>query len=250
MSPLPPLPELLAAAAIAAGAGAVQGVTGFGSGLIAAAALSQLWAVPYVTVVLSPPSALLTLALLASLRADAQPRALRPLLLTLPLGVALGLLTLGLLPAAALKGLLAVALLGAVAGDLLGLRPRGALPAAAGGVAGLLAGAMGAAFNTSGPPILIYASLAGWAPRQFRANLSLLFCVTAALSLAGHAARGALSADTLLVSLCLTPGLVLGALLGGRVADRLPRAAFLGVVRGLLVVIAGRLCWELFGDFR
>ena len=244
--PLPPPLELLTAAAIAGFAGFVQGVTGFGSGLVAAAALSQMWAVSAVTVALSPPSILLTGALLLRLREDVEPRPLRPLLLALPLGVTLGILSLNHLPAAALKGLLALALLAAIASGLLGLRPRGALPAAAGWGAGLLAGAMGAAFNTSGPPILIYATLAGWEPRRFRANLSLLFCASATLSLIGHAARGALSAESLLVSLCLAPGLVLGAQAGARVGERLPRGVFMGAVRLLLAVIAVRLAWEFF----
>jgi uncharacterized membrane protein YfcA len=244
--PTPPPPELITAAAITTLAGFVQGITGFGSGLVAAAALSQMWPVPEVTVILSPPSVLLTSALLWRFRRDTTPRPLLPLIITLPIGVTLGLITLSYLPSATLKGLLAFALIGAVTGDMLGLRPRGDLPPTAGATAGLLAGAMGAAFNTSGPPILIYAALSGWEPSRFRANLSLLFCVVTTLSFTGHIARGAVSWDSLLVSLCLAPGLVLGSQLGARVSERMPKAVFMRAVRALLIFIAARLSWEFF----
>ena len=40
---------------------------------------------------------------------------------------------------------------------------------------GFIAGILGGAYNTNGPPVVIYGTLARWQPEQFRASLQMYF---------------------------------------------------------------------------
>jgi uncharacterized membrane protein YfcA len=46
---------------------------------------------------------------------------------------------------------------------------------------GFIAGILGGAYNTSGPPIVIYAGLRRWSPTVFRATLQPYFLITSAI---------------------------------------------------------------------
>jgi len=87
-------------------------------------------------------------------------------------------------------------------------------------IAGLIAGILGGAYNTNGPPIVIYAVLRGWNPREFRATLQAYFLVTGLLVTAGHWASGLWTARVMnLCILSLFPvslGLVIGTILNRR----------------------------------
>ena len=55
---------------------------------------------------------------------------------------------------------------------------------------GLIAGVLGGAYNTNGPPVVIYGTLRRWAPGVFRATLQGYFVCTSVVILSGHALAG------------------------------------------------------------
>jgi hypothetical protein len=55
---------------------------------------------------------------------------------------------------------------------------------------GFVAGALGAAYNTNRPFIVIYASLRHWPPEEFRATLQGFFFAAGRPILTGHCAMG------------------------------------------------------------
>ncbi len=52
--------------------------------------------------------------------------------------------------------------------------------------AGFLAGVLGGAYNTAGPPLILYGNLRNWSHERFRAVLQGVFALSASLVVSGH----------------------------------------------------------------
>lgn len=102
-------------------------------------------------------------------------------------------------------------------------------------LAGLVGGVLGSAFNTGGPPLIVYATARGWSPGTFRANLQLFFLFNTAIQLAMLRAHGLFTLEVLRVEAVALPALVLGLWLGTRFGRRLDPHRFRRLVFGLLV---------------
>jgi uncharacterized membrane protein YfcA len=55
---------------------------------------------------------------------------------------------------------------------------------------GFIAGVLGGAYNTNGPPVVIYGTLRRWAPDHFRATMQSYLLPTGFLILLGHGLSG------------------------------------------------------------
>jgi uncharacterized membrane protein YfcA len=97
--------------------------------------------------------------------------------------------------------------------------------------AGFVAGATGTATSIGGPPIaLLYQRTE---PRVARATMWVFFFVGVILSLAGLTLTGSLDREPSLLALVMSPGVVLGYVVGRRTRDRIDRGLFR---RAVLVV--------------
>ena len=106
---------------------------------------------------------------------------------------------------------------------------------------GLAAGMLGGAYNTGGPPVVIYGTSLGWSSEQFKANLQALFMINSVLVIGAHVAAGHVTAlvfENLLVALPVT---VLGTLVGFWLSRRINEAAFRKAVLLLLIAVGVRL---------
>jgi uncharacterized membrane protein YfcA len=106
---------------------------------------------------------------------------------------------------------------------------------------GLLAGILGGAYNTSGPPVILYADSKRWSREQFKANLQGLFVLEGSVVVLGHGLAGNLTTDVwqdLLIS--LVP-MLLGVWAGLKMDKRLDARTFRKLVLILLVAIGARL---------
>ncbi len=106
---------------------------------------------------------------------------------------------------------------------------------------GLLAGTLGGAFNTNGPPVVVYGLARGWTPTAFRATLQGYFLPTGLFILAGHGVAGLWTAEVLRLYLYSLPGLLLGVYLGGRVNRILPQGRFNRLVFVVLAAMGALL---------
>jgi uncharacterized membrane protein YfcA len=108
---------------------------------------------------------------------------------------------------------------------------------------GLLAGMLGGAFNTNGPPVVVYGLARGWTPATFRATLQGYFLPTGLFILAGHGVAGLWTAEVARLYVFSLPGLLLGVFLGGRVnrilpAERFQRSVFIALAAmGALLIL-------------
>jgi hypothetical protein len=114
--------------------------------------------------------------------------------------------------------------------------------------AGAAAGLLGGAYNTDGPPVIIYGSCRQWPPPEFKSNLQGLFMVNNAVILASHAVIGNLTAPVWKNFLAALPAVAVGAA-AGLSLDRFVNAAlFRKIMLGLLVALGLRLgCRALLG---
>ena len=104
-------------------------------------------------------------------------------------------------------------------------------------VFGFFAGMLGAAYNTNGPPVVIYGTLRGWDPEKFRATLQGYFFPTGSMIALGHCAGGLWTKTVLLNYLISLPIILIAILLGGRLNRRIPRAKFDNYVYVFLIVL-------------
>jgi uncharacterized membrane protein YfcA len=102
---------------------------------------------------------------------------------------------------------------------------------------GFVAGILGGAYNTSGPPVVIYGTLRRWSPAYFRATMQCYFLFTYTATLVGHGAAGLWTPVVLKLFLWALPGIGLGIYLGGKVHRMIPTSVFNHVIFGILVVV-------------
>ncbi len=80
--------------------------------------------------------------------------------------------------------------------------------------AGLLGGALAAAYNIPGPPVIVYGDLRRWPRNEYRSTLQTFFLATGAMVVAGHVTLGHFDPETVRLLLLAAPALVLGNLAG------------------------------------
>jgi len=100
---------------------------------------------------------------------------------------------------------------------------------------GFLAGILGGAYNTNGPPVVIYGRLRRWPPETFRATLQGYFFPTAVCVALGHAASGLWTDAVLRLYVFALPATAAGVVLGNWLHRRLPAGQFDRWVYGLLI---------------
>ena len=208
-----PISAVVATAALVGGL--VQGLSGFGSALVA---------VPILAIVLPADTLVPLMVLLGvfisafnllSLHHALSISPVLPLLGGYLLGTPLGLLFLAWAPEALVLGSLGL-LISLYAGlSLAGRQPKAAWLRYRGIAIGTLSGALGAAYSTNGPPVLLHvAAQEEWNADRRKAVLALFFLLASLITASAHALSGLITGDVLLWLWWGLPPLVGGTLLG------------------------------------
>ena len=103
--------------------------------------------------------------------------------------------------------------------------------------AGFLAGCFGGAYNTPGPPVIVYGSMRQWPRDEFRAVLQALFFLNGVLVVSSHALAQHLSKQVLEYYLYAVPALVLGILVGSVVDRGIDSGRFRRIVMVMILVL-------------
>jgi hypothetical protein len=106
---------------------------------------------------------------------------------------------------------------------------------------GFLAGMLGGAYNTSGPPAIVYGNCRRWIPAEFKSNLAGFFLLNDAIVIASHAWGRNMTPIVLHSFLWALPVIGLGLLAGISLDKYLNPDIFRKVVLVLLVVMGVRL---------
>lgn len=103
--------------------------------------------------------------------------------------------------------------------------------------AGFLAGCFGGAYNTPGPPVIVYGSMRQWPRDEFRAVLQALFFLNGILVVASHAFAEHLTKQVLVYYLYAVPALAVGILVGTVVDPRIDQNQFRRIVTAMILVL-------------
>jgi len=237
--------EYILTAAVYAVAGFLQGVTGFGSALVA---------IPFITMYLDFPSAvamsvlcgtMLNAQLGWSYRRFADRDRLRPLFVGALPGVLAGVVLLRLVPGHAMKTGMGVFLLAYAGYGLFWERTRlHGLASLWGYVAGFCSGAFGAAFGAGGPPTVVYTTLSGWPKDAVKATLACFFLAVCVVSALAHMASGMWNMRVMLLVAVAAPAVWAGAHAGIAVSRRIGEHSYRRMLFILLAAMGGMMLYS------
>jgi len=106
---------------------------------------------------------------------------------------------------------------------------------------GLLAGILGGAYNTNGPPVVIYGTLRRWPAESFRATLQGYFLPTGLLIVLGHGLAGLWTPSVLRFYVISLPVVFLAILLGSKLNRSIPQGKFDRYVHIFLILLGTML---------
>lgn len=159
-------------------------------------------------------------------------------------GIPLGILYLKQVDETVAMSILGVVIAGYALYGLLRFRLPRLEHRAWGYLAGLTAGLLGGAYNTSGPPVIIYGTCRGWEPAEFKGNLQGFFLVSSLVVATSHGISGSFSPEIWRYFFLSLPLLGLGTVSGLLLDKRINLGSFRQMVLALLVVLGLRLAFS------
>jgi hypothetical protein len=102
---------------------------------------------------------------------------------------------------------------------------------------GFVAGILGGAYNTNGPPIVVYGTLCRWPPERFRATLQCYFFPTGLVILVSHGLAGLWTQDVLQLYGAALPVILLAIWTGQKLSRLVSQQRFERLVYAFLVII-------------
>jgi hypothetical protein len=226
-----------AAGALVIATGAfVQGLAGFGIGLVSLAFLPFLMPPQSAVVLVTVYATVFILVIFLPLRRDFTWHGMAELVVGSIVATPAGVWLLAALPADVLKRLIGLVLLAIVALEWGGRYPERLRGRGWGFGAGLAAGLLGGAVGTPGPPVILYSAAQGWSPRTLKANIQAFLLVNQAGVTLGYWWTGLLDREIWRLTWVYGAPAVAGLAAGMLLFARLDRARFRRVVFGVLFV--------------
>jgi uncharacterized membrane protein YfcA len=108
-------------------------------------------------------------------------------------------------------------------------------------LAGFFAGILGGAYNTSGPPVIIYGHSKRWPTAEFKSNLQGFFVISSLIIVLGHAWNHNFSSTVWGYFLWSIPAMMIGIIAGIRLDKYIKPEIFRRVVLVLLLIMGMRL---------
>jgi uncharacterized protein len=170
------------------------------------------------------------------LRRDLTPRALIDLLIGTVAGTPIGVWGLASLPVSAINLLIGLVLVLVVVLEFRGVMPSHLVGRWWGLATGFLAGVIGGAVGTPGPPVIVYATTQGWGPRTMKANTMAFFVANQGAILLGYWWAGLLTRETADVAAAFALPALAGVGAGVALFGRLDPVVFRRIVFGMLLV--------------
>lgn len=214
-----------------------QGMFGFAFMLIAlpllSFALSPKVAVPLLSLFL----ALLSGILAFRLRTGFGYKNTMPLLMGAVLGMPVGVLFLLASSDKIIKTTLGIVLISYASYSIFSKRPHFRLPVWTGYLFGFFAGALGGAYNITGPPVIFFISTQEWSKNSIVGSLNFFFTVTTMLVVVSHLFAGNITWDITMTFLELAPIAIIGMFLGLKAFKRMDEENYRKGLFALLTVM-------------
>jgi uncharacterized membrane protein YfcA len=219
----------------------VQSMSGFGLALVSMALLPGIVGIQVAAPLVALVGIPLEILLLLKYRSALNIHEVWPLIIASLFGIPLGIFVLKRVDEEIVLTILGIVITGYALYSLLEVKlPQMNHPTWAYG-SGFLAGLLGGAYNTGGPPVIIYGNCRGWLPAEFKGNLQSFFLVVTLFVAAAHALSGNLTEVVWVDFLWAVPAIGLGFVAGTWLDRYLNPAVFRKVVLVLLVLLGLRL---------
>lgn len=218
-----------------------QSLSGFGVALVAMALLPALIDIQLATPLVAVVALALETVLILHYRQTLDVKAIWRIVLAALLGTPLGVYFLSRVDEEISLSILGIVIAGYALYSLLGLKMPRLDRSIWAYVAGLFGGLLGGAYNTSGPPVILYADCRRWPPETFKSNLQGYFIVVSVAVVASHALNGNLTPQVWDLFWWMTPFIFMGTVAGLSLDRWLDPAVFRKLVLVLLIVMGVRL---------
>lgn len=219
----------------------VQSMAGFGLALVSMALLPGIVGIQVAAPLVALVGIPLEFLLLVKYRSELNISAVWPLILASLFGIPLGIYVLKRVDEDIVLTFLGIVITGYAIYSLLEVKlPQMKHPIWAYG-SGFFAGLLGGAYNTAGPPVIIYGNCRGWLPAEFKGNLQSFFLVGTLFVVAAHVLSGNLTEVVWLDFLWVIPAIGLGFVAGTWLDRYLNPEVFRKVVLVLLILMGLRL---------
>jgi uncharacterized membrane protein YfcA len=103
--------------------------------------------------------------------------------------------------------------------------------------AGLLAGCLGGAYNTPGPPVVVYGALRQWPKDEYRAIVQTVFFINGVLVVGSHLLAAHVTTQVWTLYARAAPALLLGLWTGARLDRQVDQARFRTLVTAMILVL-------------
>ena len=214
-----------------------RSIFGFGEALIAMPILSLLLDVKIAAPVVALIGLVNGTAILSTDLRSVQWSDTRRLILSALVGVPIGIYALKHVPEDAVKLVLAVVVIGFSLYNLASprlWRLENNRPAF---LFGFFAGMLGGAYNTTGPPLIIFGTLRDWQAQTFRATIQSVLVPTSLFVVAGHGVAGFWNERVFQLAVFALPVILITAPLGGWINRKIHGHAYRRLVFVLLLAI-------------
>ncbi|TIH17414.1 sulfite exporter TauE/SafE family protein [Marinifilum sp. JC120] len=222
----------------------LQGLTGFGSALIAMPLLSFVVDIKTAVVISALCGICINLSQTVSLRSNLDMKKIGPLLLGCIPGAAFGTYSLKEFDSQVILLCLGCLVAGYATFSLLIKPVKLNIKPTWGVIPGFLTGAITASVGAGGPPTIIFSSLSGWEKNDFKATLAGFFLSAAGFSAIGHAASGLTTLYSIKLFLVSLLPVLVGTKIGNGVAGKVSENLYRRIVMILLVFIGLMLIFQ------
>lgn len=218
-----------------------QSLSGFGLALVSMALLPAVIGIRLATPLVALVAIVIEVVLMIRYRESLEVHAIWKVVLAAVVGTPLGVLFLSRVDERIALTALGLVIAGYAVYALLGLK----LPSLENPLwayfSGLLGGILGGAYNTSGPPVIVYGDCRRWPPDVFKSNLQGYFIISSLVVAGSHALSGNFSPLVWRTFWWSLPFIGVGLLAGLSLDRWLNSVTFRRVVLVLLVLMGIRL---------
>ncbi len=221
--------------------GIVQGMSGFGSALIAMPLLTLFIDVKTAVPLCILQSVLMTSYLSLTLKDHMEKEKTLPLLMGSLPGIFFGVTFLKHIESDIIKLLLGFMMVAYSMYSLFFKPQSKSLHRVWAYVAGFSTGFIGSAFSAGGPPTIIYTTLTGWSKNFIKATLTGFFLTSAIITAVAHAATGLTTVLVLKYFLVSSAFVLIGVYAGIKLYNRVSTDGYIRVLHILLIILGSMM---------
>ncbi len=192
----------------------VQSGIGFGLALVSMPLLVGIIGLQQATPVVALFAVVAEIFVLLRYRESMSFRAVWPLIVASLIGIPVGVYLLSTMDPTLITMLLGVLLVAYALYALIGMQLPTLSRPSWGFLFGFAAGVLGGAYNTGGPPAIIYGNMRRWSPLEFKGNMQAFFIVGSTALLVTHLLAGNVTMQTVSSVLWSIPAAAVGMVLG------------------------------------